>query len=272
MTSGRYAEVIGDPVEQSRSPQIHRFWLAAAGLPGDYRATRVTRAELRGFVESRRADPNWLGCNVTMPLKLDALFLAGESTDRATAAGAANLLVQRDGQLVAANTDVGAVMRLVAPLLDAGVPPRTTVLGAGGAARAVLVALRLLGMADVRLQARDIAGARALAVEFGLPEPPVAFDTPVDSGGLINATPLGMTGHPPFALPMSAMPDGGWVFDLVSDPCPTPLVKQARARGLKVIDGLDMLVEQAAAAFELLFGGKPDRARDGALFAMLRTC
>jgi shikimate dehydrogenase len=272
VTAARYAEVIGDPIEHSRSPQIHRFWLDAAGLPGDYRATRVTRAELPGFIESRRADPLWLGCNVTMPLKLDALLLAGESTDRATAAGAANLLVRRDGELVAANTDVGAVMRLVGPLFDSGVPPRTTVLGAGGAARAVLVALRLLGVGDVRLQARDISGARALAVEFGLPEPPSPFDRPIDSGGLVNATPLGMTGHPPFALDMSAMPTGGWVFDLVSDPCPTPLVEQARARGLKVIDGLDMLVEQAAAAFELLFGEKPDRARDDALFAMLRKC
>jgi shikimate dehydrogenase len=272
MSEIRYAEVIGDPVEHSRSPQIHRFWLDAGGIAGDYRATRVTRAELRGFIDQRRTDPDWLGCNVTMPLKLDALLLADETTDRATAAGAANLLARRDGRLVAANTDVGAVMRVVAPLFEAGVPPGTTVLGAGGAARAVLVALRLLGIGDVRLQARDLATARSLSVEFGLPAPPVPFDTPVDSGGLVNATPLGMTGHPPFALDLSAMPAGGWVFDLVSDPCPTPLVEQARARGLKVIDGLDMLVEQAAAAFELLFGEKPDRARDDALFAMLRKC
>lgn len=264
-----YAEVIGDPVAHSRSPQIHRFWLDALGRGGDYRATRVTRAELSAFIAGRRADPDWRGCNVTMPLKLDALLLADQRSDRASAAGAANLLFVRDGDLLAANTDIGAVARLLEPLIAA--TEQITLLGNGGAARAVLVALRLLDFGNVRLQARDMSEARKLAVEFGTGLAPAPFDSPIASAGLVNATPLGMTDHPPFTLDLSAMPAGGWVMDMVTDPDPTALVEDARARGLKTIDGLSLLVEQAASAFELLFGAKPPRDRDGELMLALRS-
>ena len=268
MTSlNRYAEVIGDPIAQSRSPAIHRFWLDALGMKGDYRAIRVTRSEFNAYLADRRGDPAWRGCNVTMPLKLDALFAADEPTDRATATGAANLLTMRDGKLVAVNTDVGAVHILVAPLEHDSV----TILGTGGAARAVLLALKLLGSAEVRLQARDLAAATALCVEFGLGQGPRPFDALVDSRGLINATPLGMAGIAPTHIDISAMPADGWVLDLVSAPLPTPLLAQAAKRGLETIDGLDVLVEQAADSFELLFGKKPPRARDETLFAMLRA-
>lgn len=261
-----YAEVIGDPIAQSKSPAIHRFWLDALGVEGDYRATQVPRADFKTYLADRRADPAWRGCNVTMPLKLDALFAADDPTDQATAAGAANLLVVKDGKLVAANTDVGAVRGLVASLHRDSV----TILGNGGAARAVLLALKLLGSGEVRLQARDMAEATALTVEFGLGEGPRPFDTPVDSRGLINATPLGMAGVAPKHIDIAAMPADGWVLDLVSDPLPTPLLAQAAARGLKTIDGLAVLVEQAADSFEWLFGKKPPRHRDDELFAMIR--
>ena len=264
-----YAEVIGDPVAHSRSPQIHRFWLKSLGIEGDYRAAQVTRSALPGFIEGRRADPNWRGCNVTMPLKLDALLLADRRSDRAAAAGAANLLFVRDGDLNAANTDVGAVARLLQPLI--GKTRTITLLGNGGAARAVLVALRLLDFDSVRIQSRDLSEARKLAVEFGTGLAPAPFDSPVASDGLVNATPLGMTGHPPFALDLSRMPAGGWVMDMVTDPNPTALLGDARAHGLATIDGLAMLVEQAAAAFELLFGAKPPRDKDAELMLALRS-
>ncbi|QIK97290.1 shikimate dehydrogenase [Sphingomonas sp. HDW15A] len=268
MTSGRpFAEVIGDPISHSRSPQIHGFWLDQLGLAADYSATRVQRSELKAFVAGRRTDPDWRGCNVTMPLKLDALMLADEGSDRATAAGAANLLFVRDGSLLAANTDVGAVARLVAPLL--GDSDSITLLGNGGAARAVLVAFRLLGRGQVRLQARDLAAARKLAVEFDTVEP-VRFDTPVASIGLINATPLGMTGHPPFELNISHMSPGGWVMDLVTDPDPTALIRSAREGGLRTVDGLAVLIEQAAESFELLFGRPAPRDKDAELLLRLR--
>ena len=263
-----FAEVIGDPVAHSRSPEIHRYWLAILGMDGDYRATRVGRGELESFIADRRRNPAWRGCNVTMPLKLDALLLADRNSDRAAAAGAANLLVVRDGALFAANTDVGAVARLLEPLVKA--TDTISLLGNGGAARAVLVALRLLGFENVRLQARDLSEARKLAVEFDTVEP-VRFDTPVASTGLINATPLGMTGHPPFALDTSGMPAGGWVMDMVTNPDPTALIAAAGKRGLRTVDGLSLLIEQAAESFEFLFGRPAPRDRDEELLLKLRS-
>lgn len=272
MTSSiRYAEVIGDPVAQSKSPAIHRFWLKALKMEGDYRATKVTRAELADYLADRRGDPAWRGCNVTMPLKLDALLLADDPTDRATAAGAANLLVQRDGKLIAVNTDVAAVRELLAPLVTAGQETPIVLLGNGGAARAVLLALRSLEVGPVFLQARDMAEAVKLAVEFRTGRQPRRFDAPVDSKGLINATPLGMSGVTPTRIDIDGMPADGWVLDLVSAPLPTPLMTAAAARDLTVIDGLSVLVEQAADSFELLFGAKPPRDRDAELFASLRA-
>ena len=273
MTStGAYAEVIGDPVSHSKSPVIHHFWLEKLGLKGDYRATPVTRAELPDYVRNRRGDPDWRGCNVTMPLKLDAVMLADEASDLAVAAGAANILVPRDKVLLAGNTDVGAVLDLVAPLLPKDGPPDViTLLGNGGAARSALVALRMLGLDNVRIQARDITAAYALALEFGLEQQPSTFDVPIDSRGLINATPLGMPGVEPFAIDVGRMPAGGWVFDMVTEPVETRLLRAARERGLATIDGIAMLVEQAAASFMLLFGHEAPRRHDAELMALLHA-
>ncbi len=268
--SASYAHVIGDPIAHSKSPIIHRFWLDSLGIEGDYSAVRVPRSDLPSYVARERQLSEWRGCNVTMPLKLDALLLADEATDRAAAAGAANILVPRDGKLIAGNSDVGAVMALVSPWIGNGAPDGIVVLGNGGAARAVLVALRYLQVEQVRLQARDMAAALALAVEFGLPEGPSPFDRPVDLGGLVNATPLGMAGHPALELAISTMPEGGWVMDMVTDPTETELLRQARLAGLKTVDGIAMLVEQAAASFELFFGKSPPRERDSTLLEMLR--
>ena len=266
-----YAEVIGDPIAHSRSPQIHRFWLEKLGLDFDYRSSLVRRADLPAFIARRRGDRVWRGCNVTMPLKLDALMLADHSSDRAIAAGAANVLVPRDGQLLAGNTDVGAVVQLLGPRVASGLPGGLTLLGNGGAARAVLVALRMLEVRKVRMQARDLSAAIKLAVEFGLEEPPRTFDMPVDSEALVNATPLGMTGVEPFPLDISRMPKSGLVLDMVTDPVETPLLRSARQAGLATIDGLAMLVEQAAASFVLLFGDEPPRQHDADLMKALRA-
>ena len=129
----------------------------------------MTRAELADLsCAKRRADPDWRGCNVTMPLKLDAVALADDASDRAVAAGAANLLIPKDGKLLAGNTDVGAISSCSAPASRRARHGGITLLGNGGAARAVLVALQLLDIDDVRIQARDLADAVKLAVEFGL--------------------------------------------------------------------------------------------------------
>jgi shikimate dehydrogenase len=272
MTSkGGYAEVIGDPIAFSKSPTIHNFWLGKLGLDYDYRATLVPRADLPAFVAERRGDPDWRGCNVTMPLKLDALMLADDASDRAVAAGAANLLVPKDGLLLAGNTDVGAVLTLLGPRLQQAGSGGITLLGNGGAARAVLVALRMLAIPQVRIQARDITAAYALALEFGLEEQPRTFDLPIDTAGLVNATPLGMAGVAPFAIDIRRMPPAGWVCDMVTDPVETPLLKDARQRGLAAIDGLALLVEQAADSFMLLFGHDAPRQHDAELMTRLRA-
>src|SRR4029453_4709649 len=141
-----YAEVIGDPVDQSLSPAIHEFWLKALSIDAGFGRRRVTRPELPAYFAEPRADPAWGGSNVTMRLKLDAVALADGASDRAVAAGAANLLMMRDGRLTAANTDVGAIVTLLGKLHEAKpLLGGVTLLGNGGAARAALVALKLVG-------------------------------------------------------------------------------------------------------------------------------
>jgi len=267
-----FAEVIGDPIEHSRSPLIHQFWLDALRIGADYRRRLVRTEELTAYVASVRADPQWRGSNVTMPLKRAALDLAEESTDRAVAAGAANLLLIREGKLFAANTDVGAIATLVDRERKAGRRAGSvTLFGCGGAARAALVALKSLGINLVRIQARDMAAASKLAVEFGLALAPRPLTDPADSDALINATPLGMAGYDCLNCDLALMPENGLVFDMVSNPADTPLIVAAKQHDLAVVTGLDMLVEQAATSFKLMFGADPPRDRDAELWHILRS-
>jgi shikimate dehydrogenase len=163
------------------------------------------------------------------------------------------------------------VLRVLGPRLDGRTPDDVTLLGNGGAARAVLVALRMLGAVDVRIQARDLSAAYKLAVEFGLSEHPRVFDVPIETHGLVNATPMGMAGVQPHPLDIGPMPSSGWVFDMVTDPAETDLLRIARARGLATIDGLAMLVEQAADSFMLMFGQEAPRDFDAELMARIRA-
>ncbi len=280
MTSGRvrstslspaFAEVIGDPIEHSRSPLIHQYWLDALGIAATYRRQLVREDELASHVAAARADPQWRGSNVTMPLKRAALDLAEGATDRAVTAGAANLLLMREGKLFAANADVGAIATLVDRERKSGRRVGTvTVFGTGGAARGALVALKLLGIDQVRIQARDMVAATKLAVEFGLAVGPRQLTERVDSDVLINATPLGMAGYECLNCDLSLLPPEGLVFDMVSNPADTPLILAAKARGLSTVTGLDMLVEQAASSFKMMFGVDPPRDRDAGLWERLR--
>ncbi len=272
MTSRRYAEIIGDPIAHALSPEIHRSWLAELALDADYRRHQVARPDFRAYLTTRRSDPDWCGCNVAMPLKLDAVVLADDTTDRAVAAGAANLLFPRDGRLIAGNTDVGGARALFGSRIASGHPLRSvTLLGSGGAARALLVALNDLGIRDVRIQSRDQAVAIKLAVEFGLSEAPRPFTDRIETDGLVNATPMGMVGQTEVAIDLSAMPATGLVLDLVTAPLDTALLRGARRRGLASFDGLDMLIEQAADSFLLLFGQEPPRGGDSTLLQRLRS-
>ena len=266
-----YAEVIGDPIDHSLSPTIHNFWLEALAIEASYGRRRIGRSDLPAYLEEKRADPNWRGSNVTMPLKLDAIALADGASDRAVAAGAANVLMMREGRLAAANTDVGAIAILLSRLYEAKARMGSvTLLGNGGAARAALVALKLVGISAVRIQARDLGAAYKLAVEFGLEAEPAPFTARIESDGLINATPLGMAGVDCLNCNLDHMPNGGWVFDMVTEPGETPLIEAGRQRGLKTVGGLDMLVEQAASSFKLFFDRDAPRDRDAELWQRLK--
>jgi shikimate dehydrogenase len=270
MTPRQHAEVIGDPIAQSLSPAIHSFWLETLKIDADYGRRQVTRAGLKAYLDEARADPAWRGCNITMPLKLDALTLADEASDRALGTGATNIIVPRGGKLLAGNTDVGAVAKLIEQLARSGAPMRAvTLLGSGGGARAVLMALHLMGLQTVRIQSRNVGEAYALAVQHGLEVEPVPFDAPVEGDGLINATPLGMTGQLPLELDIAGMSKHGWVIDLITSPNPTALVQAALERGMQAVGGLGMLVEQAAESFKLFFGKDAPRDKDAELMHKL---
>ena len=268
-----YAEVIGDPIEHSKSPLIHGYWLQKLGIEAEYRRTRVGRGELAEYLEQRRKQPEWRGCNVTMPLKLDALLAADKRSDRAVQAGAANLLIPHAGGLAADNTDVGAIRTVVQRLAEERNIAPVTLLGSGGAARGALVALKQLGIRAVEIHARNREERESLADQFNLSRAPRPLGEPVTTPGLINATPLGMSGQPGLDLDIGGMPADGWVFDMVSSPAHTPLVEDAKRRGLAATGGLAMLVEQAAAAFPLLFGAQPPRTpeNDAELFLRLEA-
>jgi shikimate dehydrogenase len=280
-----YAEVIGDPVAHSKSPLIHKFWLGKLGGAGDYRATRVAPEGLAKFLESRREDPAWLGCNVTLPHKQAVAGLVDRIDPAARKIGAINTVVRGDsGELVGHNTDGAGFLEPLRPWL--GQPHlfrMARILGAGGAARAVAHALREEGFTLVIL-ARDVAKAEALRArfdpahsyagdlaEFAQPTD-FAFD---DRAGLldlvVNASPLGMAGQPPLVLDFSHVPPGAIVYDLVYSPVETPLLAEGRARGLPTVNGLQMLVGQAATAFELFFRRPAPREHDAELMEALTS-
>ena len=271
--SGAYAEVIGDPIRQSKSPAIHGYWLERLGLDGDYRATHVTTGGLADFIAARRQDPDWRGCNVTMPHKQAVIALLDRLDPLAARVGAVNTIVPEGGELVGYNTDVPGFLEPLRPLLDQSHLFRMArVLGTGGAARAIIAALAGEGLVLV-LAGRDPAKARALLDEldptgdhhvtdlahFAGPTD-FAFD---DRAGcfdlIVNATALGMTGHPPLAFDLSHAPPGSVFYDIVTSPLDTAFLRAARERGFRTVDGLSMLIGQADHAFRRFFGALPPR-------------
>ena len=266
-----YAEVIGDPIAHSRSPVIHRFWLDRLGIEADYRATRVRAEELGEWIAGRRDDPLWRGCNVTLPHKVAVLDHVADPGDLKASIGAANTLYRvDDGELAAANTDVAG---FAAPLAETAIEgAHAAVIGAGGAARAVLYALARLGVGEVTLFARRPLAAAGLLAQFGLKGrvQPIGSRLP-KAQLLVNASPLGMQGQDPLELDLAPLPDDALVYDLVYAPRDTALLRAADARGLETIGGLAMLIGQAAIAFELFFGIVPPREEDEALFESLST-
>jgi len=275
-----YAEVIGDPIAQSKSPTIHGFWIKQLGLDANYRAQHVTDESLKAYLDQRRADPDWRGCNVTMPHKQSIIPLLDRLDPLAARVGAVNTVVRGDnGSLTGLNTDVGGFLEPLRARLQARHLYRMArILGTGGAARAIVAGLAGEGFTLV-LAGRDPAKARVLLDDLA-PDgehhtPPLDhFATPTDfpfddREGLldliVNASPLGMTGQPPLAFDLSHIPPGAIVYDIVTSPARTRLLESAAAAGFETVDGLAMLIGQAAEAFEKFFHVAPPRDCDAAL-------
>ncbi|QNE33482.1 shikimate dehydrogenase [Sphingomonas sp. NBWT7] len=264
-TGRPYAEVIGDPVAHSKSPLIHRFWLEKLGIDADYRATHVLPDDLPAYVAARRADPAWRGCNVTIPHKIAMLDLVDDPGDVRGSIGAMNTVVRGEGgALFGTNTDAAGFYAPIADLDLAGAP--VAVIGAGGAARAILFALARMDVGRVTILNRSPLKGAALLGRFGLKGDALPLAAPLPAAKLlVNTSALGMAGQPPLDLDLSPLPIGAIVYDIVYTPLETPLLQAAAALGFETIDGLDMLVGQAAAAFELFFGQPAPRAHDDEL-------
>jgi len=279
-----YAEVIGDPIAQSKSPAIHRFWFERKGLEGDYRAQRVSAGDLAGYFARRREDPAWRGCNVTMPHKQAAMVQCDRIDPLAQQVGAVNTVVRTDdGMLTGYNTDVAGFLEPLGPTLAQNHLFRMArVLGTGGAARAIVAGLAGQGFVVV-LAGRNPDKARALLDEFDpggehhattldhFAEPTdFAFDGREGCCDLlVNATPLGMRGQPALPFDFGHAPPGSVAYDIVTDPVRTDFLTRAEAAGFATIDGLAMLIGQAAVAFRHFFGADAPREHDAELREML---
>ncbi|MDZ7710081.1 MAG: shikimate dehydrogenase [Roseovarius sp.] len=257
------AGVIGSPVAHSRSPQLHTHWLKTLGIPGFYIPMDVAESDLEAVLQAL-PKMGFRGVNITVPHKEKALELADMVTDRATIIGAANTLVLReDGQIQADNTDgYGFIenLRQNAPGWQPESGP-AAVLGAGGAARAVIAALLDVGVPEVFLSNRTRIRAEVLQGQFGRRVTVIDW---VQAGNMleeavtvVNTTTLGMVGHPPLRVPLDGLRKGAVVTDLVYAPLQTRLLIEAEKMGCVPVDGLGMLLHQAVPAFERWFGVRP---------------
>lgn len=274
-----YAEVIGDPVSHSKSPLIHRFWLEKIGRAGDYRAARVSAGGLARHLESRRLDPFWRGCSITAPLKREAAALLGDPTGVCAWIGAVNCVFRGALGLVPANSDIAGIDEALTGVRLHG--EKICLIGAGGAATATLCYLLGRNPAAIALIARDTVKAGQLRDRVPAVSRPLVEVVPLaearswiaDASLIVNATPMGMDGGPavdPILLEsVAAASPGATMFDMVYAPAETPLLRTASRRGLKCISGLQMLVGQAAPAFETFFGAAAPRDHDSELIALL---
>lgn len=276
MTSTRIplAGVIGSPVAHSRSPLLHGHWLRRYGLPGHYVPMDIAEGRLEHALRFL-PELGFVGVNVTIPYKEKVLEIADLVSDRATLIGAANTLIfRRDGKIHADNTDgYGFIenLRQTVPDWDPTAGP-ATVLGAGGAARAVLASLLDVGVPEIRLTNRTRPRAEVLRQSFGQRVTVVdwvragtIFD---DATLVVNTTSLGMTGKPELRVPLDGIGTGTIVSDLVYAPLDTRLLRVAREQGATPVDGLGMLLHQAVPGFERWFGLRPevdDALRDAVL-------
>jgi shikimate dehydrogenase len=259
----RRACVIGWPVAHSRSPLIHGYWLEHYAIDGSYGREAVAPEALAGFIE-RLGSSGYVGCNVTLPHKEAVYGLVEVQDDLTRRIEAVNTLYVEGDRLVGFNSDAYGFVAHLRSVLPAwhGEGTHAVVLGAGGAARAIVAGLLGEGVDRITIANRTEARGRALAMHFGaqvdtIPWPRIA-DRLTRCDLLVNTTQLGMSGQPALPIDLDSLPISAAVADVVYVPLETDLLRRARARGHPVIDGLGMLLHQAVPGFEVWFGVRPE--------------
>ena len=270
----RLAGVLGWPVSHSRSPRLHGYWLERLGIDGAYLPLAVAPEHLESVV---RALPRmgFAGANVTVPHKEAVMALVDHLDPLARRIGAVNTIVVRpDGSLEGRNTDAFGFLENLRGGGAAWTPQNgpAVVIGAGGAARAVVAALTDAGLPEIILANRGRERAEALASDLGGPVRVVDWAERADildgAALLVNTTTLGMTGQSSLDLDLAALPTTSVVNDIVYVPLETDLLARARARGNPVVDGLGMLLHQAVPGFEAWFGVRPQVTDDLRTFVL----
>ncbi|WP_169566611.1 shikimate dehydrogenase [Sneathiella limimaris] len=269
------AGLLGYPVSHSSSPRLHGFWIQKYGLDASYEAHEVQPDELMSQIADLKSHieqtgNEFRGCNLTLPLKETIIPYIDQLEQAASEIGAVNtLVISENGELQGKNTDwIGFRDSLGDHLnLDRFVNGTALVLGAGGAARAILYALKSMGFSKIFLTNRTQARAQHLANEMkNIPIEVVPWDEKEQmlskTDLLVNTTSLGMKGQPPLILDLTDLKKTAVVTDIVYAPLETELLKQARLKGHSVVDGLGMLLHQAKAGFEAWFGVYPEVDKD----------
>jgi shikimate dehydrogenase len=262
------AGVMGWPIAQSRSPILHNYWIEKYKLSGRYVPLAVRPERLPDAIRGLPA-LGFRGCNLTMPHKQYAMTMVDSLTETAKRIGAVNcIVVGEDGKLSGTNNDGNGYVLSVQEVAPQWKPDDGPIamLGAGGAARAIIVALLERGASEIRLINRTFDKAERLAKEFGAAIRPIAWDKRGDAIGevalLINATNQGMSGNPPLEISLDKLSSRTLVSDLIYVPPETPLLTAAKARGNVIINGLGMLLHQARPAFQAWFGVMPEITPD----------
>lgn len=256
-TLHKKAGVIGWPVSHSLSPKLHSYWLKKYGIDGEYVPLPIQPDKLEEGLQ-RLIDEAYVGANLTVPHKELVLAYVDEIDALAQAVGAVNTLVFRSGKIIGSNSDVVGFSNNISPFIVG--KQKAVVVGAGGAARAVIVALKQLGFENIVICNRSEDKAHILAQQHHAEV--VTWDKKHlvlrDADLLVNTTSLGMQNQPALELSLEYLPTDALVTDIVYTPLITPLLAAARARGNPTVDGLGMLLYQAAPGFEAWFGVKPE--------------
>lgn len=255
--------VIGWPISHSRSPIIHNYWLRLYGISGSYDRRPVAPDALAEFLNGLAAS-GYVGCNVTLPHKEAAFSLVRPADPTTERLAAVNTIYVRDRQLLGTNTDgEGFVLGLKSQVQDFEFRNvKAVILGAGGAAAAICAALIAEGVSEVCVLNRTPTRSEALQRRFGPPLRVCDWEARSDSlegaSLLVNTTTLGMTGQPELDIRLDRLGHDAVVSDIVYSPLHTPLLRLASGRGLRIADGLGMLLHQAVRGFELWFGRRPE--------------